>query len=369
MTTPLISDIHELKNTFRFTLSNVNFSIANALRRTILVDIPCFVFKTSPYAESKCEITTNTGKLNNEIIKQRLSCIPIHLTDLTTNIDNYSLILQKKNETNNIIYVTTEDFQIYDNELKKFIDEKIVRKMFPPCPITNRYIDYIRLKPKISNNLDGEEIDLSCKFHIATAKESGMYNVVSTCAYGNTIDLEKSEKHWDIKEKELKKANTESSLLAMEKKNWNLLDCQRYFIADSFDFKIESIGIYKNQELVKKACEILINELKNFNFESNKIKIENSRSTIANSFDVTFIDQDYTLGKVLEYFMYNNYYEHEKTLTYCGFNKDHPHDNEILIRLGFKEEEKASIDNVKVLFNHIFQETIELFETIREQFK
>lgn len=369
MATPLISDIHELKNILHFTLSNVNFSIANAIRRTIMTDIPCFVFKTSPHSESKCEIITNTCKLNNEIVKQRLSCIPIHLTDTNINIDNYSLILQKKNDTNNIIYVTTEDFQIYDNELNKFIDEAIVRKMFPPSPITDRYIDFIRLKPKISNELFGEEIDLKCKFHIATAKESGMYNVVSTCAYGNTIDIEESDKHWIKKEKELKKTETDSSQITIEKKNWNILNSQRYFIPDSFDYKIESIGIYKNIELIKKACDVLIDRLKNLDFNSNNIIIENSISTITNSFDITFIDQDYTLGKVIEYYLYHNYYEHEKTLNYCGFNKDHPHENKILIRLGFKDEEKASIDNVKVLFNHVFQEAIELFEKINEQFK
>ena len=48
MATPLISDIHEIKNILQFTLSNVNFSIAIAVRRTIMTDIPCFVFKTTP---------------------------------------------------------------------------------------------------------------------------------------------------------------------------------------------------------------------------------------------------------------------------------------------------------------------------------
>ena len=180
MTTPLISDQHELKNVLQFTLSNVNYSMANAIRRTIMADIPCFVFKTTPYSESMCDITKNTSKFNNEIIKQRLSCIPIHLKDTSLDVTNYTLVLNIKNDTNDMMYVTTEHFQIYDEELKKFIDESNVKKIFPADPISNRYIEFLRLKPKISNDLEGEEINLKCKFSVSTAKENGMYNVVST---------------------------------------------------------------------------------------------------------------------------------------------------------------------------------------------
>jgi hypothetical protein len=45
-----------------FTLSGVNVSVANAIRRTILSDIPTVVFKTSPYEECKATIFTNTTR-------------------------------------------------------------------------------------------------------------------------------------------------------------------------------------------------------------------------------------------------------------------------------------------------------------------
>jgi DNA-directed RNA polymerase II subunit RPB3 len=66
----------------KFTMSNVNVSIANSIRRTILSDIPTVVFKTAPYEENKANIIANTSRLNNEIIKQRLSCIPIHVKEI-----------------------------------------------------------------------------------------------------------------------------------------------------------------------------------------------------------------------------------------------------------------------------------------------
>ena len=65
---PAITSILEDRDILRFTLSGVNVSLANALRRTILSDIPLVVFKTSPYEENKAEIIKNTSRLNNEII-------------------------------------------------------------------------------------------------------------------------------------------------------------------------------------------------------------------------------------------------------------------------------------------------------------
>ena len=56
----------------QFTLSGVNVSIANSLRRILLSEIPTVVFRTSPNDKNKCTITANTCGLNNEIIKHRI---------------------------------------------------------------------------------------------------------------------------------------------------------------------------------------------------------------------------------------------------------------------------------------------------------
>ena len=85
---PKIENVDKNSNIMRFRLSGVNVSLANALRRTILSDIPTVVFKTSPYEENKATIISNTSRLNNEVIKQRLSCIPIHIDDLDMPLQN-----------------------------------------------------------------------------------------------------------------------------------------------------------------------------------------------------------------------------------------------------------------------------------------
>ena len=59
-------------------------------------------------------------------------------------------------------------------------------------------IDFVRLRPKISDELPGEKLHLTCEFSIGTAKEDGTFNVVSTCSYGFTLDDEQNEDDFEI---------------------------------------------------------------------------------------------------------------------------------------------------------------------------
>ena len=100
-------------NTLTFTVSNINCSLANAIRRVILADIPTVVFRTFPHEENDATFYINTCRLNNEILKQRLSCIPIHITDHDINLKDlkdYRMELDIKNDTETTIYVTSKDF-------------------------------------------------------------------------------------------------------------------------------------------------------------------------------------------------------------------------------------------------------------------
>ena len=89
-------------NKLQFTLTGCNVSLANAIRRTILSDIPQVVFKTTPNDESKTIIHENTSNLNNELIKQRLSCIPIHINDIKLLLQ-FSILRCLLSQSQNII--------------------------------------------------------------------------------------------------------------------------------------------------------------------------------------------------------------------------------------------------------------------------
>ena len=91
---PRIERLAENDGTLTISFSNTNYSFVNALRRTILTDIPVVCFKTFPYNESNCDIIKNTSQLNNEIIKHRLSCIPIHLNPDEDYYKNIKVIIR-----------------------------------------------------------------------------------------------------------------------------------------------------------------------------------------------------------------------------------------------------------------------------------
>ena len=345
---PSITKLVENDDIQTFTLSGVNVSLANAIRRTILSDINAIIFKTTPYEENKATIYENTSRLNNEIIKQRLSCIPIHIPLLDEKVSNitdgltlaqledYVVEVNVSNETDSVIYITTKDFKIKNIKTGDYLSKEDTRKIFPPNQITGNYIDFVRLRPKISEEIHGEKFNMSCLFSVANAKQDGMFNVVSTCSYGNTID-DKAVKDELARQENIWK--NEGKNIEYESKNWKLLEGLRKFKEDSFDFILQTIGVYSNNELVEKACSILINKFKNLEtiIDTDELKILQSENTIKNSFDIILENEDYTIGKVIEYILYSKYFENEKTMTYCGFKKLHPHDSDSIIRVAFKE--------------------------------
>jgi DNA-directed RNA polymerase II subunit RPB3 len=189
------------KGIYRFTLSGLNVSLANGLRRIILSEIPTIVFHTETYEDNKCTILKNTGRLHNEFVKQRLSCIPIHSEDVEL-VEKYILEVSVKNDTDAIRMVTTEDFKIKNKETGNYLKEEAIRRIFPANPITGMFIDFVRLRPSIGETIEGEEIQLSCEFSIKTAKENAMYNVASKCAYSFTLDEDKVASTTEILKKQ-----------------------------------------------------------------------------------------------------------------------------------------------------------------------
>ena len=113
---PKVKDFSENNEVLKFTLYDCNYSMANSIRRTILSDIQTVVISTDDDS-----IITNTSRLNNEIIKQRLGCIPVHITDKDMPIKNYIIEINLHNDTEELLYVTTEDIKIKDNETKKYL--------------------------------------------------------------------------------------------------------------------------------------------------------------------------------------------------------------------------------------------------------
>jgi DNA-directed RNA polymerase subunit L len=316
-----------------FKLSNINVCFANALRRTILSDIDVCCILSEHHETNQVYIETNNGRLHNEILKHRLSCIPVHVDkDMENFCKDNILEVECHNESTNIYIVTTEDFHVKN----KLSGEQITdsAKIFPPNRITDDHIDFSRLRPKISDTIPGESLKFTAEFSISNASQNSMYNVVSKCSYSNTIDKEKAENDWKERKREFKAKNLPDDAIDFERNNFYLLDAQRCFKKDSFDFIIQSIGIFENRQICKFACLKLIEKFHNI---KNGLTILPSESTVLNSHDIILYDEDYTIGKILEFILYTNFYDNKPILSFCGFKKFHPHDTKSTIRIAFHE--------------------------------
>ena len=154
---PVVSNISSSNKNLTFTLSGVNHSIANAIRRTIVSDIPTVIFRTTPYAENKATFIKNTTKYHAEILKQRLSNIPVHfkmsnleefygielsyvdnLLKKRKILENYLLEVNVNNTTDSMVTVSTGDFKIFDKEANKYIPQEETKLIFPPFIPYNR---------------------------------------------------------------------------------------------------------------------------------------------------------------------------------------------------------------------------------------
>jgi len=376
---PRIEPFNSDEYSFGFTLSGVNVSLANAIRRTILTDVPLVVFRTTPNDKNKCNIITNTSRLNNEIIKQRLSCIPIHIKDVSDfPLKNYIMEVNVENNTDTIMFVTTENFIIRDLVTGKSLPQDKIREIFPADDITGYFIDFIRLRPRISDEIPGEIIHLTCEFDIGSAKEDGMFNAVSTSSYAFSPDIAGQDAELAKKMQLWKDEGKNEKEVQFEIENWRLLEAKRIYKKDSFDFLVESVGVYNNNEIVDIACRILISKLNDLTsiIEKDELQIKNSDNTMANCFDIILENEDYTIGKVLEYFLYSKFYEQKSQetdditdknmLTYCGFKKFHPHDDYSIIRVAYTNPVEKS--TIKGHFKECIDDSIEVYTKLKKEF-
>lgn len=365
---PSVTELTEEDSTLRFRLSGVNTSVANALRRIMLAEIPCVVFRTAPYADNKVDIEINTTRMNNELIKQRLSCIPIHISDTNFPIANYIVELDKSNTSNVIEIATTGDFVIRDAQIGTLLQQSTVTKIFPPDQFTGDFIDIARLRPKVALDADGERLKFTARFDIGTANEDGSFGVVSTCAYAATPDKLRIDKELKLLAAELKSKGVSANDTDYQLKDWKLLKGQTFTIDNSFDFSVKTIGQFENMDIVYRATYIMSAKLDKFKsaIAENPDLIKPSETTIPNSYDITLIGEDYTLGKAIEYVLYSQYYDPSgkatHSMNFCGFRKPHPHIDISIIRVGFvSPTEPATLVGIlsdatsalKIVFNKI----------------
>ena len=395
---PEITDIDNKDDKLNFAIRNIDVSVINSIRRTIMSNIPMLVFRGFPSNENNINIIHNTTKFNNEYMKQRISCIPIinnNKETYKTFMENYQVELDVTNETMEKLYVTTKDFKIKNKTNDKYLEQNEVSKLFPPDSKTGDYILICILYPNYNKkNEPNERLNFVANFDVGTSAENSCWNIVHHISYENVRDFEKIKQITDNIKKD-KYDNKETEEYKYEKKDFEILDAQRITIPNQFKMTIQSIDNkeFSEKNIVKEACNIIMTKLGYIDtFLNNRSKII---SQAENAFNQTngmltseeymtynpdycniyrdenkeFIifeikKDDFTIGKLIEKYFFHY---HNKKCNYIGFKKEHPTKKEAFIYIKYNKD--AITDNeIYEDFIIILNELNKSFNKIKEAF-
>jgi DNA-directed RNA polymerase subunit L len=119
------------------------------------------------------------------------------------------------------------------------------------------------------------------------------------------------------------------------------------------------MAIYSPTQLVQIACKVLEKDLLTF---SAPLQIQPSETTMDKCVDIVLPNCDYTIGKIVEYYLFTTKFESD--ITYITFLKNHPHDKHGILRIAFKEDQTE--ETITALFLEACQECIKYFNVGKE---
>ncbi len=332
------------RNYLEFDIINIDISIINSLRRVILSEIENVAFDFSPIGTKNTIININTSPLHNEFLSHRLSLIPICLTPdeiIDFDSNDYIFTLIKKNITNEIIDVTTEDIQISDKSGKKINNIK-KEQIFPKNYITNDYILINKLKPNIFDITNGDEINITMKAVKNIAKNNSCFCPVSICSFYNIIDNDKANKAFNEKQQKNPQINRET---------FDNLEKQKYFYTNEYNepnkvrFLLESECLLKPEYIFLKAFLVLINKLENL-----KLKITNDDYEYSyknDMYEIIIKNEDHTIGNLIQAQFYSKFIRerNKDLLKFIGYNIVHPLDSSLIVKLAFTKNMESNLKN------------------------
>lgn len=274
------------KEKIKFTLSGVDSSVANSLRRVMIAEVPTMAIDI-------VHIHTNTSSLHDEFIAHRLGLIPL----ISENQDNYDFPrdckcaghcdqcavqfrLRVKNTEGGVLDVTSRDLRHLSQQGND------VRPADQDGPI---------LILKLRKN---QEIDITCNARKGIGKEHAKWSPVATAVFKYTPDIylnqAKIESQLTLEEKKeivsscpvaVYKINEEDQIeisrlnkcmfceecvrkgeVLITKSASALLNIHDNFVRisqlkDRFIFKVESSGALKPESIVMKAFTILMKKV------------------------------------------------------------------------------------------------------------
>lgn len=361
-----------------FELYDIHLCLANSIRRGLSSIVPTVTFDDTWYEDENNRsilIKKNTSALHNEFISHRLGLIPLNM-ELTDNLQIKTIfrkntgsrdyvfnnpekvpifVLNVKNDytqrdqrdKNGMLEITTKHFTILDSENFPNID-----RFMPPDPFTGDYIILNKLKSHISNDDEGEELDILCKPRINVGKNNARNDPTGTVTFQFKINEERVDDAFNRKLESKNSERVKKNLSTFTDEeveqlriSFNLLDKERVYhkndngLPNIFQMSIESVGFVNPDQLFVdclKTLFLILKDIQNsftFSLENgkptiitnNKISINENPSQNGIIFNIK--NENHTVGNLLSNYIRELYCEggHDiHLLNYGGYRMNHP---------------------------------------------
>ena len=425
MSTISITDIDFNKENLSFTVSGDNDygldkSIINAIRRTLLNDIPTIAFETDENKKNDLIIESNHTSLHNEMILHRISLIPIYI-----NPDKFlkSFLFDcniKFTSDNPFQFITTNDIQIYP--LKEHIQERIDNlndesinndknkelslindllknnnpenyqldnplpqnkkdEIFRPYEFRGKknYSLIIELKNTNSESHD-QELHFYGSPSVKTSQDHSRYQAVSCATYSFTKNDKLIQ---DVLTEKMKLNNINQSdpdEVESYTTKFMLSESERYFSRDNFnepnsyEFKIKSCHYFNSVDLFKKSLQIIIEKcdlLKLSFLHMLQDKDSLISSELIDEFTFHFIINNYchTIGNLIQSHIIRRTLNNKSILSLFAYKKPHPLEDSIKFYCTLNPKHKVSKMNETQKFQQISSFIMEQIDEVMNDLK
>jgi DNA-directed RNA polymerase subunit L len=325
--------LHSSKLVLKLSGSSINYAIVNTIRRCALDEVPCYAF-----CNKSIDIEANTSIFNNDMMRLRLSQLPIYNTSpdvINLDIEYWDVDygnserLVHPDDTKLIeIYIDIENnkdevYSVTTNDCKYYLDSTEIE-----CPYDKKYpILLVKLRRS-------EVFKCHMKGVLGLGIKNNIWSSVNTCFYedlDNPENITKDTKHTDINETEVE--------------------------SHKFKLTIESNGQMDEYEILKRICNIVKYRLLKIK-DNVKTKYDHIVKPSDNVVNVVLEDENHTIGHILNYTIQSN-----KKVLFAGYSKPDLLINSVVLSIAADE-----ISPLEAFYKGI-DDVISLFTTLDKQLK
>lgn len=291
------------ENEMSFEMHGCNLSVANGLRRSILMNIQNVAFRHEPEDKKTIHVINNTTALHSEYISHRVSLLPLRRDVFEFPLDSYKFKLHVSQKSHK--FVTTDDFQVF---VKNDEDEYVLldtKRFFQKSllPDGSRGASIVTRFPQSESEII-EELDLECFPVMGCHADGAEFSPITICTVFELDEMKHS-------------------------------------------LKLETNGTIPCKKIVYEGFEFLVDLCNMSIFELDKIEkdtdtenleiIENKEPYL--NFDFTFKNQTHTFGNMIQSWIYDTEVS-QKTgkVKIISYNQPHPLSNSIMIRISLNND-------------------------------